>query len=118
MESTYSETMEKIVDAAEESRRLALDAKAIIWDAAVARCVSRGLSEHQPNFWDEVATEAGEPYRLASKAVADCYTAEIKSFLPIVRAARKAREQAVAHARYGSGYDSDVGSGYGTNSCD
>jgi len=109
---------EKIVARAEEARSLASAAKSLIWNAAVARCVAKGLSEHQSGFWDAVEKDAGEPYRLAVKQVSACYTAEVKRLLPSVRAARKAREQIAATARHGGGYDNDSGSGYGANTND
>ena len=63
--------------------------------------------------------EAGEPYRKAVAAVSACYTEEVKKLLPLVRAARKVREQAKAYALHGrGGYDNDCGSGYGANTND
>ena len=110
---------EKIVETAEQSRCLALLQKEKIWEAAVEIIRSRGFSEHQSGFWDKVEIEAGEPYRKADAAVCACYTEEVKKLLPLVRAARKAREQAKACALHGrGGYDNDCGSGYGANTND
>jgi len=109
---------EKIVAQAEEARALAVRRMDKIWASAEADVILGGLSAHQAGFWPAVEARAGEPYLLARTSVQACYTDEVKRLLPSVRAARKAREQIIATAHHGKGYDNDAGSGYGANTND
>jgi len=112
------EEEEKIVAQAEEARKVAQAEMDRIWASAEADEILGGLSAHQAGFWPAVEARAGEPYLLARASVHACYTDEVKRLLPGVRAARKAREQIIATAHHGKGYDNDSGSGYGANTND
>lgn len=113
-----SDDLEKMVSKWEtESMQHRLAAGAI-WSAAEAIISASGGSPHIKGYWTKVEAAAGSPYKAAKAAESACLTDDVRLALPAVRLARKIREQTLARTHHGTGYDNDVGSGYGDNSND